>query len=185
MRFTRFASLFLLAALSQSVLAQPYGLTSRPAVGQFLDNVMPESSPVVSGNWSAVVAFTNLYFTNALGIIYIPGTTRLVVWEREGRIWSFTNSPSASSKTLVLDISNQCQGWDDAGLLNLAFHPGFATNHYVFLYYTWVTPGTVVGNPSTRPTEYVPGKYHDRISRFKLDTNGIAIPGSDLVLVDQ
>src|SRR5437763_15155007 len=104
MRFTRFASLFLLAALSQSVLAQPYGMTSRPAVGQFLDNVMPESAPVVSGNWSAVVAFTNLTFTNALGVTYVPGTSNLVVWEREGRIWSFSNTPSASSKALVVDI---------------------------------------------------------------------------------
>src|SRR5207248_9734448 len=81
--------------------------------------------------------------SRALSVTYIPGTSNLVVWEREGRIWSFTNTPSASAKTLVLNISNQCQGWDDSGLLNLVFHPGFTTNHYVFLYYTWVTPGTV------------------------------------------
>ena len=186
MRFLPFA-VFTLAGvfLADSALAQPYGLTSRPSVGQFLDNVMPESAPVLSGNWSAVVAFPNLTFTNALGITYVPGTSKLVVWEREGRIWSFTNNPSANSKTLVLNINNQCQGWDDSGLLNLAFHPGFATNRYVFLYYTWVTPGTVVGNPNTRPNEYVPGKYHDRLSRFTLDVNGVAVPGSELVLVDQ
>ena len=174
-RLARFFLLCLLVVLSHSALAQPYGMTSRPAVGQFLDNVMPESSPVVSGNWSAVVAFTNLYFTNALGVTYVPGTSKLVVWEREGRVFSFTNTPSANSKTLVLDISNQCQGWDDSGLLNVAFHPGFNTNHYVFVYYTWVTPGTVVGSPSVRPAEYSPGKYHDRISRFTLDVNNVAI----------
>src|ERR1041385_5028188 len=186
MNFPRlFGSTLSSLLLACSAFGQPYGLTSRPNVGQFLDNVMPEAAPVVSGNWSAVVAFTNLYFTNALGITSVPGTSKLVVWEREGRIWSFTNDPSASSKALVLDISNQCQGWDDSGLLNLAFHPGFATNRYVFLYYTWVTPGTVVGNPNTRPTEYVPGKYHDRLSRFTLDANNVAIPGSELVFVDQ
>jgi len=165
--------------------AQPYGLSSRPAVGPFLDDVMPESAPTISGNWSAVVAFTNLTFTNAIGLTYIPGTSKLVVWEREGRIWSFTNHTSANSKTLVLDISSQCQGWDDSGLLNLAFHPAFATNRYFYVYYTWVTPGTVEGGPTTHPTEYVPGKYHDRLSRFTLDAAGIALPGSELVLVDQ
>jgi len=168
-----------------SFTAQSYGLELHPSIGPFLNNQMPEAAPAISGNWSAVVAFTNLVFTNALGLAAMPGTTRLVVWEREGRVYSFTNTPGANSKTLVLDISNQCQGWDDSGLLNLAFHPGFATNHYVFLYYTWVTPGTVVGNPTTRPPTFVNGAYHDRLSRFTLDAAGVAIPGSELVLVDQ
>src|SRR6266542_2610191 len=171
--------------ITASAYAQPYGLTSRPAIGPFLDNQMPEAAPVISGNWSAVVAFTNLMFTNALGIAAVPGTTKLVVWEREGRVYALDNTPGASSKTLVLDISNQCQGWDDSGLLNLVFHPGLATNRYMFVYYTWVTPGTVVGSPTQRPTEYVPGKYHDRLSRFTLDANGVAIASSELVLVDQ
>ena len=146
---------------------------------------MPEAAPFVSGSWSVVVAFTNLTFTNALGLTHVPGTTRLVVWEREGRVYSFDNNPGASSKTLVLDIHNQCQGWDDSGLLNLVFHPGFATNRCLFVYYTWVTPGTVTGSPTQRPTEYVPGKYHDRLSRFTLDAGGVALPNSELVLVDQ
>jgi uncharacterized repeat protein (TIGR03806 family) len=165
--------------------AQSYGLEIHPSIGAFLNNQMPEAAPAISGNWSTVVAFTNLVFTNALGLAHIPGTTRLVVWEREGRVYSFTNSPSASSKTLVLDISNQCQGWDDSGLLNLVFHPGFATNRYLFIYYTWVTPGTVAGNPTTRPPTFNNGAYHDRLSRFTLDAAGVAVPGSELVLVDQ
>jgi uncharacterized repeat protein (TIGR03806 family) len=168
-----------------SFTALPYGLISRPAVGPFLNGQMPESAPGISGSWTAVVAFTNLLFTNALGLTAVPGTSKLVAWEREGRVYSFTNSPGTSTKTLVLDISNQCQGWDDSGLLNLVFHPGFATNRYMFVYYTWVTPGTVVGSPTNRPTEYVPGKYHDRLSRFTLDAAGVAVPNSELVLVDQ
>jgi glucose/arabinose dehydrogenase len=164
--------------------AQPYGLTSRPTVGPFLNGVMPEAAPAVSGNWSAVAAFPNLVFTNALGFTAVPGTNRYCVWEREGRVWMFATNSSVTTKTLVLDISNQCQGWDDSGLLNLAFHPGFATNRYLFVYYTWVTPGTVVGSPTTRPSHRVIGKYHDRLSRFTLDANGVAIPGSETVFVD-
>jgi uncharacterized repeat protein (TIGR03806 family) len=167
-----------------SALAQPYGLTSRPSVGPFLNDVMPEASPASSGSWSAVPAFSNLFFTNALGFTFVPGTNLNCVWEREGRVWMFSTNTGTSTKTLVLDISNQCQGWDDSGLLNLAFHPGFATNHYLFVYYTWVTPGTVVGNPTTRPSHRVTGKYHDRLSRFTLDANGVAIPGSETVFVD-
>ncbi len=175
-----------IAANSQTnftVLAN--GLTQRPAVGPFLNNQLPAAAPGISGNWSAVVAFTNLVFTNALGLAPLPATPRLIVWEREGRIYSFTNAPGVSTKTLVLDLSNQCQGWDDAGLLNVVFHPGFVTNRYIFVYYTWVPPGTVVGSPTTRPPQFLTDAYHDRLARFTLDAAGVAIPGSELVLVDQ
>jgi uncharacterized repeat protein (TIGR03806 family) len=164
--------------------AQPYGLNSRPAVGPFLNDVLPETAPPVSTNWQVVTAFPNLLFTNLIGVLPVPGTNLLCAWEREGRVWTFVNNSNVTQKTLVLNLSNQCQGWDDSGLLGLAFHPGYVTNGYLFVYYTWVTPGTVLGNPTTRPPEQVIGKYHDRLSRFTV-SNGTATLASELVLVDQ
>jgi uncharacterized repeat protein (TIGR03806 family) len=177
-------SFALLGGFIFSANAQPYGMDVRPAVGGFLNGAMPETAPGISGDWSAVNAFTNLIFTNALGLTFVPGTDELCMWEREGRVWTFENSPGAVQKKLVLDIHDQCQGWDDSGLLGLAFHPGFATNHFIFVYYTWVKPGTVVGSPTVRPPTISPGAYHDRLSRFTLDANGVAIPGSEKVFVD-
>ncbi len=171
-------------ALNGQPAGPAYGLTNRPACGAFLNGVMPEVAPGISGNWSAVVAFTNLAFTNSVGLTAIPGTEQLCVWEREGRVWSFQNAPGASDKKLVLDLSNQCQGWDDSGLLGLAFHPGFATNHFLFVYYTWVKPGTVAGSPTTRPVPNLPDTYHDRLERYTLDANGVALPDSVKVFVD-
>src|SRR5882762_6226216 len=102
------SAVVLLAGSLLSASAQPYGLNSRPPVAPFLNNVMPEAAPVISGSWSTKVAFTNLVFTNALGFTYVPGTNRFCVWEREGRVWMFDDNPGASNLTLVLDISNQC-----------------------------------------------------------------------------
>ena len=164
--------------------ARPYGLTSRAAVGPFLNDVMPYTAPGISGDWTAVVAFTNLLFTNSVGLTYVPHSDRLCVWEREGRVWTFENSPGVKEKKLALDLHNQCQGWDDSGLLGVAFHPGFATNHFMYVYYTWVKPGTVAGDMYTRPNPTLPNTYHDRLSRFTLDDNGVAIPGSEQVLID-
>lgn len=164
--------------------AEPYGLTSRPSVGAFLNGVMPETAPAISGNWSAVVAFPNLLFTNSVGLAPVPKSNQLCVWEREGRIWTFENSPDVTQKKLVLDLHNQCQGWDDSGLLGVAFHPGFATNHYMYVYYTWVKPGTVGGDANTRPNPTLPNTYHDHLARYTLDDNGVAIPGSEQVLID-
>ncbi len=167
------------------VHGQPYGLAERPAVGPFLNNTMPEQSPAVSGDWSAVPAYPFVVFTNTVGVLPIPGMDRLVVWEREGRIWSFVDNSNATEKRLGLDVHNQCQGLDDSGLLGLAFHPGFATNNFMFIYYTWVAPGTVKGDVHTRPPMTVPGAYHDRLERWTLDANGVAIPGSETISVDQ
>jgi len=183
-------SLTLLGSLVVSAAAKPvfgekaYALTNRPCIGAFLNGVLPEIAPSISGNWSAINAFTNLLFTNSVGLTSIPGTDQLCVWEREGRIWSFQNSPGTTEKKLVLDISSQCQGWDDSGLLGIAFHPGFATNRFLFVYYTWVKPGTVAGSPTTRPVPNLPDTYHDRLERYTLDANGVAIPGSVKTFVD-
>jgi uncharacterized repeat protein (TIGR03806 family) len=163
--------------------APSYGMGSRPQVGPFLNGRMPELGPGVSGNWSAVVAFPNLAFQNPLGLAPIPGTSRLAVWEREGRIWSFDDRPDAPEKKLILDISDRCQGWDDTGLLSLAFHPGFSKNHFVFLWYTWVPPGTVDGTPTRRPHARTPN--HNRLSRFTFGDDGKVLPASELVLIDQ
>lgn len=163
---------------------KPYGLDAYTPAGAFLNGAVPEIAPVISGNWTAVVAFTNLLFTNSVGLAPVPGSNRLCVWEREGRVWLFDNDPGASQKTLAIDVHNECQGWDDSGLLGVAFHPGFATNHYVFIYYTWVKPGTVVGDPFTRPNPVLPNTYHDRLERYTLDDRGVAVPGSRKIFVD-
>jgi len=166
-------------------LAQPYGLNSRANLAPFLNGILPPVSPIVSGTWTAVPAFPGLRFTNAVGLTAVPGTNLLCVWEREGKVWTFVNVSNVTQKKLVLDISNQCQGWDDSGLLGLAFHPGFATNHFVFIYYTWVAPGTVQGDAYTRPPTFSNGAYHDKLVRYTMDTNGVVLTNSETVLVNQ
>ena len=54
----------------------------------------------------------------------------------------------------------------------------------MFVYYTWVKPGTVAGSPTTRPVPNLPDTYHDRLERYTLDANGVAIPGSVKIFVD-
>ena len=54
----------------------------------------------------------------------------------------------------------------ERGLFGLAFDPQFATNHYVYIYYTATTP-----------------TVHNRISRFTA-SGDVAVPGSEVVLMD-
>ena len=137
--------------------AQPHGLKSRPEFAAFHDNRLPPNAATVAGDWSTVVTFPNLTFLNPMGVLPIPDTTGLSVWKRERRIYSFENNATTSTKTLVLDIHNRVQGWDDSGLMGVAFHPQFATNRYIFLAYTYLTPGNVKGDMHTRPDTCLQG----------------------------
>lgn len=188
------AALFTLAALaflstSGAARAQAYGLSSRPGVGPYFDSVMPPAPPAEPTNWSAVNAFPNLTFQNPMGLEALPGTNKLFVWEREGRVYLIDNSAASSTKTLSIDLGNMCQGWDDSGLFAVVPHPHFATNRFVFVYYTYVTPGMVAGSATARPAgqPYLPAERdpRNRLSRFTLDANGVAVPGSEFVLINQ
>jgi len=117
---------------------------------------MPSAPPVVG--YQIVDAFPGLVFEDALAIATPPGrTNQIFVAERRGRISYVPDINATSSQRLVLlDISNQVQ-FDNTpegeqGLLGMAFHPGFQTNGYFFVYY--VAPGA---------------PYIDRLSRFQAD----------------
>lgn len=130
-----------------------------------------------------MVAFPKLSFLNPMGITPMPGTNRLVVWEREGRVYFFENHASTSTKTLMLDLHTRVQGWDDSGLMAVAFHPQFATNRHVFLYYTYVAPGKVQGDMNSRPPTFVPNR--DRLVRYTVNANGTVNTASETVFIDQ
>src|SRR5260221_1472947 len=164
--------------------AVPYGLDSRPAVGPFLNHSVPPVMP--EGPWAAVKAFPNLTFPNPIGFVQAPGTDRFYVYCREGQIYFFENDPATANKTLFLDISSRTQGWDDCGLLGLAFHPQFgqpaSTNRGYFYVFYQYSPNPTSGPdrpPRTTPT-------YNRLSRFTVpDGSSIADPGSELVLINQ
>ena len=165
--------------------AQPYGMNERPAFSAYNGGKLPAVAPRLTGLWSTTPAFPNLTFINPMGITQLPGASTMVVWEREGRVYSFAKERSASSKTLMLDISSKVQGWDDCGLLGLAFHPNYASNGYVFLYYTYAATGEVRGDMNNRPPVSIQGAYHDRLVRYTVNAQGVMDPATETIFVDQ
>lgn len=185
------AALLLPAFFLPHANAQAYGLTQRPNVEAFFDDTFPEEAPSIPANWSTVVAFPNLDFVNPVGLTSVPGTNQLIVWEREGKIWSFDNNPTTSTKTLVVDLSPNTQGWDDSGLLGVALHPDFANNRQMWVWYNWRGGqtggagdlGPIIGNATTRPATNTPTR--NRLSRFVLDGNYQTAQAGEYVVIDQ
>jgi glucose/arabinose dehydrogenase/mono/diheme cytochrome c family protein len=189
-----FAPVFLFAlwtAWSAVALAQaPFGLTTRPKVGDYLGGyLLAPPSTVPAEPMIAVNAFPNLTFQNPMGMVQMPGTNLLVVWEREGTVRAFAKDPAASTTSLLLNISSRCQGWDDCGIVALAYHPQFslasATSRHVYVWYTWNPPGTIKGSAAARPAGYPYVVCWNRLSRFDVDAEGIILPETELVMIHQ
>jgi uncharacterized repeat protein (TIGR03806 family) len=169
---------------------QPYGLETRAPIGAFLNNTLPTLPPgqISSGGWRTVLAFPNLTFSNPVVLVAEPRTNRLFVCGREGLIWFFQNEPTTTNKTLFLDIRTQTQGYDDCGLLGMAFHPEFnlkgSTNsHYFYLYYNY-SPAPFIPGGTHRPPSTT--RSYNRLSRFTVPEGSlVADPNSELVLINQ
>ena len=95
-------------------------------------------------------AFPSLVFSNPVCITTPPGeSNRLFIVEKHGRIIVITNLASPT-RTIFMDISDRVHVGNSSetidlngeeGLLGLAFHPGYTTNRYFFLFYTRTNGG--------------------------------------------
>lgn len=122
-----------------------------------------------------VNAFPGLTFNNPVALVSPPGeTNRLFIAERAGRIQVITNLANPNS-TLFLDIAGGVNPDGEGGLLGLAFHPGYRTNRFFYVFYTLNTS-----------TEQGSG-FHDRVARFEIspDNPNQALPNSEVPLITQ
>ncbi|MDA1049835.1 MAG: PQQ-dependent sugar dehydrogenase [Planctomycetota bacterium] len=75
------------------------------------------------------VAFPNLKFEEPLAMTPAPGTDRLFVVERHGKVRSFPNQRDVRQADVVLDLG------EEKPIYGLAFHPRFASNGYFYITY--------------------------------------------------
>lgn len=87
---------------------------------------------------------------------------RLFVCEQGGQLRVIKNG--ALLPTPFLSVTVNSAG--ERGLLGIAFDPNFATNNFLYIYYTATTPA-----------------IHNRVSRFTANGD-VAVPGSEVVLLD-
>jgi glucose/arabinose dehydrogenase len=87
---------------------------------------------------------------------------RLFVCQQSGKLRVVQNGTLLTTPFLSLPVDSS----GERGLLGVAFDPAFATNHFVYVYYTATTP-----------------TIHNRVSRFTANGN-VAVAGSERVLLD-
>lgn len=134
-----------------------------------LVSVTPLSALAGKLPYIASNVFPNLTFDKPLYITHPrDGSDRLFVVEQEGRIFAFTNHPDVESAILVLDIRERVRiEHNEEGLLGLAFDPGMAKNHFVYLHYS-----------ASKPRRNV-------LARYTISHDGWTIdPSSEVILLE-
>ncbi len=86
-----------------------------------------KGSPDPPNPYRTEIAFPKLKFEQPLELTRVPGTKRLFVVERYGKIHSFVVDPGVARADLFIDLEKTTYG--------LAFHPQFQKNGYVFVTY--------------------------------------------------
>jgi glucose/arabinose dehydrogenase len=76
----------------------------------------------------------------------------------------------------ALDLSTVTCSNSERGMLGVAVDPSFASNHYIYVYYTFKGTGSCPTGSATSPV--------NRVSRFTLSDASTVVPGSELVLID-
>ncbi len=77
-------------------------------------------------SWTQQV-FPKLKFNEPLAMTWVPGSNRLLMVERRGKLFTFENSPAAEKPDLLLDTGKQTYG--------AAFHPQFQANGFIYVTY--------------------------------------------------
>jgi uncharacterized repeat protein (TIGR03806 family) len=102
---------------------KPYGIDKRIPWTTSKVKGSPEPPPP----YRTEVVFPKIKFAEPLEIVAVPGSKRLVVVQRWGKIFSFANDPTADKSELLLDTGKETYGF--------VFHPQFAKNGYFYVTY--------------------------------------------------
>lgn len=121
-------------AISPAPPTAPQSTSSSPAP----PTAAPTALPTADSGADVGLQVVARGLSTPVGLVAPPdGSGRLFVVEQTGRIWILRDGaiepqPFLDLADRLVDLTEQ---YDERGLLGLAFHPGFATNGRLFVYY--------------------------------------------------
>lgn len=127
------------------------------------DLIIDDDNLVLPTGFEANLLTTNLSYPTAMD--FAPDG-RLFVCEQQGNLRVFKNGVLLPDPFVQIAVSSAPSEGTEDGLLGVTFDPGFATNQYLYVYYTARSP-----------------YLHNRVSRFTANGD-TAVPGSEYVVLD-
>ena len=141
----RIRILVILMTMGSSVLAQPYGMTTRVPNTSFLLSTAGDTL----AEMEMERVFSNLSFFQPTFLTHAhDGSDRLFIIQRSGQVVVFQNEIDATESKVFLDITDRIGiNGSETGLLSMVFHPSFPDSNKVYICYTY-------GNLSSRISEF-------------------------------
>ena len=139
------------------------------------------SDPVDSRSLTRQTVVSGLNFPTSIDWL-TDGSDRMLVAEQGGVVKLYENGSLQS--TPFIDISAQVNGVRDRGLLDIAVHPNFTNNPYVYLLFTYDPPEVYNYTGGAGPDGQ--NNRASRLVRVTADANNnyrTAVPGSEVVLL--
>ncbi|MFB6189263.1 MAG: sorbosone dehydrogenase family protein [Halapricum sp.] len=134
---------------------------------------VPSETPTASGNLPETVRIRRLAhgLSSPIGFETVPGRPgEWVVVDQEGRAWQYDDQQGAIRSDPLLDVREEMvelnDGYDESGLLGMAFHPEFESNGKLYVRYS--SPRRS-GTPKNYDHTFV-------LSEFTMDPEGTTVP---------
>ncbi len=122
-------------------------------------------------------------------LAFTPDQAMLFAATKDGKLYAY-DVDSAAELTrragVVLNISSRLCEESERGLLGIAIDPAFATNRYLYMFYTY-DKGVIGANRCIRHTDGAAASAQtpvNRVSRFTLGVDGLISMSTEKVLVD-
>src|SRR5215212_2214351 len=121
--------------------------------------------------------FEDTFVTSVSGPIDMVWTPdgRMIIINKAGQVMVYVNGALLS--TPALDLSTRLCTVGEQGLVGVALHPNFTTNHYIYLYYIYNKFNNAC------PESEIDGPI-GRFSRFVLSATNVIDPASEVILFE-
>ena len=116
------AALFVLRPSACRSAEKPFGLKSRVPLTTSRVVGYPDPLPP----YRAKSAFPHLKFKSPLHVVREPGSDRLLIVERFGKIYEITHDRKTRKPQLFLDVGRESY--------SMCFHPTYAENGYIYVF---------------------------------------------------
>ncbi|MGI9387257.1 MAG: PQQ-dependent sugar dehydrogenase, partial [Methyloligellaceae bacterium] len=121
-----------------------------------------------------------------LALEFVPQNPSLIYVATKGGDISVYDTGTGALVTNLVDLSAEVNSEIDRGLLDIAIHPDFVNNPYIYAFYVVDPPGTIGGDPDTAEGPDGFGNRFAHVVRFEADAGTgytSLVPGSKTVLI--
>ncbi|MBT8256455.1 MAG: PQQ-dependent sugar dehydrogenase, partial [Bacteroidia bacterium] len=156
------------------------GLDDPEPIGPYLNNNFESSLPQGTP-YEAV--FPNVTFDSPLTFNEVPVGNKIIVGQRDGKIFWFDKDPTVTVKNSMLDLSDKVGLVWDGGFLGLTLHPQFGTTgkNYFYVWYTTEDANSNdfpnSGGPQSCDSEDYWGNFLI-LARYEADPNTLGVQAS-------